>query len=180
MQSILQRLRESSNAKKVLCIDGPAGAGKTELSTLIAAEFPDSFIVHMDDLYDGWNDSLGDALTGRLQSTIIEPLLTNKDLVLQKYDWIAERFSAPYVVAIPSLLIVEGVGAAQKIMREIATLKVFVDVDDKTGKERVINRDGDYMVGRIDDWQRQQTEHYKKHRTRESCDLVLGATWWEN
>jgi uridine kinase len=180
MDEILQHLRDFSSAPKVLCIDGPAGAGKTELSALIAAEFPGSLTVHMDDLYDGWDDSLGEALTQRLHVSIIEPLKAAMPLKLQKYNWHEECFGEMYEVELPELLIVEGVGAAQEIMRAIATLTVFVDIDDETGKQRVLSRDGGYMVSRIEDWQKQQAAHHKKHRTRESCDLVLGATWWEN
>ena len=180
MHTILQRLRETSNAPKVLCIDGPAGAGKTELSAAIASEFTSVYIIHMDDQYDGWDDSLGDALSERLQKSIIQPLRAGNALRLQTYDWHTSTFGPEVEVAIPELLIIEGVGAAQQIMRDIATLTVFVEIDDAAGRERVIARDGDYMVERIDEWQRQQSEHHKKHRTRESCDLVLGANWWKN
>ena len=53
----------------LIAIDGPAGAGKTTL----AAKFFDEFsttktvaLIHMDDLYAGWENALDHRLTSRL------------------------------------------------------------------------------------------------------------------
>src|SRR3546814_12089505 len=41
---------------RLLCIDGPAGSGKTTLAEGISDAFPgSSLVIHMDDLYLGWS-----------------------------------------------------------------------------------------------------------------------------
>ena len=55
----------------LLAIDGPAGAGKTTLAAKLEAEYSVHSTVrtiHMDDLYNGWDDALGISLTDTLEA----------------------------------------------------------------------------------------------------------------
>ena len=50
----------------VIAIDGPAGAGKTTLAHEIFLALSPKMtvnVIHMDDLYDGWENALTDDLT---------------------------------------------------------------------------------------------------------------------
>ena len=40
---------------KVVAIDGPSGAGKTYFTTALAQRIPSAHVLHMDDLYPGWD-----------------------------------------------------------------------------------------------------------------------------
>ena len=52
-QSLLQEINGIQNDKKTLiAIDGVAGSGKTTLALKLATDLTDSYVVHMDDLYD--------------------------------------------------------------------------------------------------------------------------------
>ena len=42
-------------AGRLVCVDGPAGSGKTTLAAAVAALAPRRTLVHIDDLYDGWD-----------------------------------------------------------------------------------------------------------------------------
>ncbi len=58
--ALLDLCKESP--KSVIAIDGPAGAGKTTLATNLALALAQDLrvqIIHMDDLYDGWDNALG-------------------------------------------------------------------------------------------------------------------------
>ena len=66
-----------SAGMSLIAIDGRAGAGKTTL----AARFFDELavdksveVIHMDDLYDGWENALNERLTQTLESIVNAPV----------------------------------------------------------------------------------------------------------
>ena len=76
----------------IITIDGVAGAGKTTLAAYMADEYRGRTsvgVVHMDDLYDGWSDTLGDALTRKLEA-IATAHREARTLQLTKFDWLGD------------------------------------------------------------------------------------------
>lgn len=165
--------RLTATSRALVCIDGPAGAGKTTLSELLLARHPHAQIVHLDDLYAGWDHALDAALTERLIRHIRKPFVAGEPIRYPRFDWYANRFGDDVEVLETTLLVVEGVGAAQAAMRSAATVSVFIDVDPEVGRTRVIERDGDTSAGHIDDWQRQEQRHFDADGTRRGVDLYL-------
>ena len=62
---------------RMICLDGPAGAGKTTLSEAVAAQARDRgvtvHVVHLDDTYAGWDQDLL-KLGGRLRNYLVGPM----------------------------------------------------------------------------------------------------------
>lgn len=171
LAQISARLRDHERA--LICIDGPAGAGKTTLATAFVETLADVHVIHMDDLYAGWTDALSADLTERLVTQIRDPFLGGSAVRYRRYDWYASAFAEFVEVPATRLLIVEGVGAAQAVMRDAAAVSVFVDVEPAVGRERVIARDGDVSASHIDAWQVHERAHFARDRTRESVHYVL-------
>ena len=73
----------------LLAIDGPAGAGKTTLAAKLEVEYSAHASVqtiHMDDLYNGWENALGEDLTKVLES-ITSAHLAGLGFVIKKFNW---------------------------------------------------------------------------------------------
>ena len=105
-----------NNHCRIIAIDGPAGAGKSTLATRIQNGVDNSkvAVVHMDDLYAGWENALTSTLTRTLENNIAAPAFEGKAFEYRKYDWIHNRFGEYRRIDVPDLLILEGVGAGQK------------------------------------------------------------------
>ena len=69
---------------RLVCVDGPAGSGKTTLAAAIAATVPASVVVHMDDLFEGW-DGLP-TVDAQLDS-LLRPLATGEPGSYRRWDW---------------------------------------------------------------------------------------------
>ena len=159
----------------LLAIDGPAGAGKTTLAAKLEAEHSvDSTvsIIHMDDLYNGWNDGLGQSLTDTLQA-ITAAYLSGNQCTVKVFNWHLMNFDREEVIAPTDYLILEGVGAAQKVVRDAGAITYWLDIDAETGLQRVLARDGAHIEEEMRQWQIQQSIHFAKDQTRENCEIKL-------
>jgi hypothetical protein len=65
------------------------------------------------------------------------------------------------------------VGAAQKVVREAGAITYWLDIDDETGLQRVLARDGAHIEMQMLQWQIQQSVHFAKDQTRENCEIKV-------
>ena len=159
----------------LLAIDGPAGAGKTTLAAKLEAEYSAHSTVrtiHMDDLYNGWDDALGKALTDTLQA-ITSAHQTGHECTIKIFNWHLMKFDREEIIVPTDYLILEGVGAAQAVVRDAGAVTYWLDIDAETGLKRVLARDGAHIEKEMRQWQNQQSIHFAKDQTRENCEFKL-------
>jgi thymidylate kinase len=159
----------------LLAIDGPAGAGKTTLAAKLEAEFSAHSTVrtiHMDDLYEGWDGALGSALTQTLEE-ITSAHLSGNECIIKVFNWHLMKFDREEVIAPSDYLILEGVGAAQAVVRKAGATTYWLDIDAETGLKRVLARDGAHIEKEMRQWQIQQSIHFDLDQTRENCEFKL-------
>jgi len=164
----------SAHERPIIAIDGPAGAGKTTLASHIhLALFPhySSAIIHMDDLYAGWDDALTPTLTRTLEQNIARPASQGKGIEYRKFDWLAKSFGDFVKLSLPSLLILEGVGSGQKEIRKYLDQLIWIDIESEIGLNRVLQRDGDYLETEMRIWQMRESEHFKQDNTRDCATI---------
>jgi thymidylate kinase len=83
------------------------------------------------------------------------------------------KFDREEVIDPTDFLILEGVGAAQKVVREAGAITYWLDIDNDTGLQRVLARDGAHIEKEMRQWQIQQSIHFAKDQTRENCEFKL-------
>lgn len=161
----------------IITIDGVAGAGKTTLAAYMADEYKDRatvFVVHMDDLYDGWNDPLGDGLSRKLE-LVANAHREGRDLELSKYDWLHDCSGESLTIPSADLLILEGVGSGQSSIREFVDTKIWIDLEPIVGLRRVLARDGFEIEEQMLAFLEAQRIHFVEEGTREAADFHLNG-----
>lgn len=161
----------------VIAIDGRAGAGKTTLANELALALSlhrDVTVVHLDEIYAGWDMALTHTLTDSL-SYILERVAANKVATVPIWDWHLGEFHSDREISPCDLIIFEGVGSAQQVVREMATATIWIDVDRQTGLERVLDRDGVAIEDQMTRWQVREEEHFLSDQTRENADFILST-----
>jgi uridine kinase len=132
----------------ITTIDGWAGAGKTTLASHLAQTFSDRgsvFIVHMDDLYQGWDDPLGEPLTDALIA-IVQAHLNKASFTFRALDWTTLAPGDAISIPVVDHLILEGVGAGQRAIRDHVDSKIWVEIEPVVGLRRVLERDQKIVV----------------------------------
>jgi hypothetical protein len=160
---------------RLVCIDGPAGSGKTTFAARLAdALGTTAAVVHMDDLYAGWT------LTGavaRLSAGVLRPLSEGRAGAHHRYDWVAGRFAAvPTPVPNRPVLVVEGCGSSPRSLDPWTTLRIWVEAPTELRIARGLARDGAALTPHWRRWQRTEAAAFAAEGTRARADLRVDGS----
>lgn len=157
-------------AMRLVCIDGPAGSGKTTLAGAVAPLLGAS-VVHMDDLYEGWTGL--ETGPDRLCEWVLEPLASGVPGRYRRYDWGLGRYVERHTVPLGDFLVVEGVGAGSALAAPYRPFLVWVEAPAEVRLARGVARDGVELEGEWRRWMVDEAEHHRVNRTRERADARL-------
>ncbi len=159
---------------RVVCIDGPAGSGKTTLAGRLASAVGGAPVVHLDDLYEGWHQDLGAPLASSLRRWLLDPWAQGRPGRFPRYDWAADAYGSEWTeVAAAPVAILEGCGSASRLVRSSATVVVWVQADPEVRLRRGLRRDGEAMAAQWPGWQRREARHFEADGTRAAADVVV-------
>lgn len=159
----------------LLAIDGPAGSGKTTLAAKLEYEHQLTStvqVIHMDDLYDGWENALSEDLTLKL-SEIIKAHKAGENFNINRFNWNTMKFGEAELIHSTEVLILEGVGAGQKIVRDAGATTYWIEVAPEIGLQRVLDRDGHHLRELMLKWQKNQDAHFNADQTAKNCEIKL-------
>lgn len=164
-----------SKFARIIAIDGPAGAGKTTLAKKLQLNYAHLKVevVHMDNLYDGWDNALTASLTKVLEISIAKPVSEGKSFEYRKFDWLKMQYGELERFSAPDLLILEGVGSGQRAVRKYLDQLIWIDVVPEVGLNRVLRRDGDYIENHMIIWQMKESEHFVQENTRDCATIRI-------
>ena len=173
----LRDLFSESAKPLVLAIDGPAGSGKSTLASEIARAFSGTYsieVIHLDELYNGWDDALSQDLFHRI-AQLIAAQRAGQATDLAIYDWSATSFSGSREIKNAQLLIIEGVGSSNQLLHANLTTSIWLDIDQSIGLARVLERDGEEIRGEMVKWQKMESEYFAHDLTRERAEFILST-----
>jgi uridine kinase len=163
----------------IIVIDGRAGSGKSTLALDLQNELfraGESLprVIHMDDLYEGWNGlSLG---TEYLQRVVLGPLLFSGTSSWQEYNWEEEQRDRWREFSGGTPLIIEGCGSLNRYTSTVAHLTVWLDVPEEIRKQRWLERDGHIFDQYFDMWAAQELDFIAREKSPEFAQFGLASS----
>ena len=176
LSDLVQNVNSSSKKcgqTKIVVIDGPAGSGKTTLAKSLSGLLENCPIIHMDEIYEGWENALSPKTSQDLVEWIINPLLEDKSIEYLKYDWHLEQRIEKVVINNSKVMIIEGVGASVSEISKHACLKLWIEVNEETGINRVLTRDGLQIQEQMKKWQSQEFKFFIENNSKENSDVWI-------
>ncbi len=166
----LARSREPTLGRgRLVCVDGPAGSGKTTLAAEIGS-LTGAPVLHMDDMFEGW-DGLP-RITDQLE-TLLRPLAGGRSGSYRRWDWPGNAWAETILVPPAPLLVLEGVGSGSASVAELITVLAWVEVPYDLRMARGLERGG---IGVADNWRQwavDEQDLFARERTRERADIVV-------
>jgi len=167
------RRRPAPARPYVIGIDGPSGGGKTALSGVLAASLGDAPVVHLDDLYPGW-DGL-DAVVPRLVAWVLRPVREGGLARWRRWDWVHGRYAEWHASAPAPVLVVEGAGCGARACGPYLDLLIWVEAPEAVRYARAVARDGTGYRPHWRRWAAAERTHFRREDTRARADVVVAA-----
>ncbi|WP_205475164.1 uridine kinase [Nocardioides sp. SYSU D00038] len=157
---------------RLVCVDGPAGSGKTTLAAAVAG-LTGGHVVHVDELIEGW-EGLFDS--GDQLASAVRPLAEGRPGSYRAFDWHAYAFADPVPVPLTPWLVVEGVGSGSPAIADLVTVLVWVSVDDDLRLARGLARDGAAAEPHWRRWMVDERALFARDHTEQRADVVVDGT----
>lgn len=170
--ALVRRARPRCGEVTVVCLDGPAGSGKTTLAACLSEALDGAPVVHLDDLYRGWEQDLG-TVPARLRAWLLDPWADGLPGCHPRYDWAAQRYVEWIELPVAPVVILEGCASAGRAVRNVASVVVWVEADEGVRLARGIARDGAQLADHWLAWQVHEADHFAADDTRASADLIV-------
>lgn len=180
-QRIVDLLGEPQDRPAVLAVDGRGASGKSTFATWLSVELPGTVVVHADDL--SWNEPF--FAWGPVQRGLLEEVRTGGDVRFVPPVWRElGRQGSIDVPADTRLVIVEGTGSAQAMVRPLVDAVVWIQSDWEKAEVRGLARDirqqdngnEQQTIAFWHEWMRHEVDFFATDRPWEHADLVLAGT----
>ena len=138
---------------RLLAIDGPSGAGKSTVAAELAAALGATIVPT--DHFATWTDPV--SWWPRLVDGVLDPLRRGEPGRYRRMDWSGgvPRQGDEVTVAVPAVLILEGVSAGRYSVRPSLNFLAWVDAPDPAARlARAVARDGEHDRAALLAWQR--------------------------
>ncbi len=163
--------------RKLICIDGPAGSGKTTLANNLQKYLDQAFVIHMDEIYEGWEDSLNEDLAEKINNWILKSMKSDAIISYKKYDWYEKKRKEQITIQNYNFVILEGVGSASKKVRENSALNIWIEANSEILLNRVLKRDGESIRDNMLNWQKREKEYFSIQDTKNHCEIWIDGNF---
>jgi uridine kinase len=148
-------------------IGGHGAAGKTTLARMVVG----AQIVSTDEFWDGEGFDLD-----RLEREVVAPLARGDAATFASYDWAARETRGSRTVAPTGVVIVEGVCALHRKLRDAYAVRVWVDTSYDVRLARAVARDGeDARQTWVDVWMPSEDRYVERDDPVGCADLVISG-----
>ncbi len=156
-----------------IVIDGFAGSGKTSLAGQIADSLGNCNVVHLDDLYAGWDGLFEPSLETRITDIVRQWQSQSLEISFQTFNWLTSAFESVHSLQRMPHLIVEGVGASVLTQAVGPDIVVWCDSDPVNALRRVIARDGAAVATHMKAWQDDEQRFFANKNPRWDTRVCL-------
>jgi uridine kinase len=184
--SKIKELFAGAERPVVVAIDGRSGVGKSTIAKELAAKL-EAALIDGDDFYAGGSEAEWDARSAaekaslcidwrRLRKEALEPLIAGKDASWHPYDFETGAIQAPHTKTANAakIIILDGVYSGRPELADLIDLAVFVDLEDKDRRERLVERESeDYVEEWMRRWSEAEEYYFANTRAEDSFDLVI-------
>ena len=165
----------------IITIEGRSGSGKSTFAQLLS-EVYDIPVVHMDEFFlqkeqrtqERLNEIGGNIDYERFYEEVIQPILNKKPFKYQIFDCSNMCINGSKEISFDLGVIVEGCYSMHPKFEEYSHLKVFMDIPKEIQKDRILKRNGEFMLKRfVEEWIPKENEYFDSFKIKEKANMII-------
>ncbi|MEG0306992.1 MAG: uridine kinase [Clostridium sp.] len=170
-----------ANKTVTIAIEGPSGSGKSSLASIIKSIY-DCNVFHMDDFFlsndaktkERLSEPGGNVDYFRFKKEVSDNLKLDKPFRYQLFSCKLGELTDFVCVSPKNLNIIEGVYSLHPTFDNIYDLKIFLSIDEENQLNRILKRNGEFMLQRFkNEWIPLENNYFTKLNISSKCDLVI-------
>ncbi|MCK9216303.1 MAG: uridine kinase [Firmicutes bacterium] len=172
------------NKVLIVAIEGNCGSGKSTLANLLG-KFYNCNIFHMDNFFLSPEQKTKKRLQEiggnidyiRFKNEIIDNLIKNTGFKYRIYDCSIKKLTDYIYVNPKKLNIIEGVYSMHPTLEKFYDMRIFLHVDAKIQKQRILKRNGEQMAKRfLEEWIPMENKYFLNLNIKSKCDIVIDTS----
>lgn len=190
LRAYIERFLSAEGQKPlVISIEGSSGAGKSSLAAELAKSYPVT-LIHMDHYFlppelrteKRLAEAGGNVHYERFLEEVVEPLREAKAglrnaLHLRVFDCAVMSLGDAHETELKPLIIVEGVYSQHPYFEDYSDLKVFLNLEKETQRERIKARETASKQERFfNEWIPMEERYFAKFSIKEKADLQISVS----
>ncbi len=173
--------RRGSKRPFLVALEGGSASGKSTLGASLAQAL-NATLVHMDDFFlppelrtqERLAQPGGNVHYERVLEQVLQPIARGEAMEYGVFDCACMAIRETRREAPREIVIVEGAYCLHPLLRGFYDLKLLLEVDETTQKQRILARNGPEMLKMFTRrWIPLEQRYMEACRVRECCDLVL-------
>ena len=185
-QALLSVIRELQPMYSQLriALDGPCATGKSTLAQWLSRQL-NCPVLHMDDFFLTPDLRTQERLSRpgenvdhqRFFTQALQPLCQGQPARFRPWDCHAGDFALERTVAPCPLFITEGVYSLRPDLRDYYQMKLWVEADWPTRRQRLLARGGEFCLSRFQQlWIPLEDAYFNAFQVKECCDYAVSGT----
>lgn len=179
---ILERITKKEDTY-VIAIDGPAASGKSTLAKYLGQTLGCD-VVRMDDFFlpkelrtsRRLAQPGGNVHYERFIAQVLHNIGQGKDFEYRVFDCSKMAMGESIAIRMGKFVVVEGSYSQHPLFGDYADLKIFVDVDKETQKQRILDRNGASMWERFNkEWIPMEDNYFHTFSIRKKSDIKIST-----
>lgn len=167
----------------LVAIDGMSASGKSTLAQLLEAVYATKAL-HMDDFFlqphqrtpERFAQPGGNVDYERFLAEVLAPLRAGQAFDYRAYDCGTQTIRPGERRDAPQVAIVEGAYSLHPALADAYDLRVMLRIDPKAQHERILRRNGEYMLGRfVNEWIPLEHRYFDATDITRRCDMIWRA-----
>ena len=156
---------------RLVALDGRSGSGKTRLAGQLAAPLG-APVIHMEDLYPGWDGLAGTATV--LADWVTGPLGRGRPARWRRFDWTAMSYAGWHTTGPADVIILEGCGSVRAGLAATYAARIWVEAPPAARHQRLRARpDWPAYQPHAEQWAAAEDRLYRAEQTRQSCEFII-------
>ncbi len=172
--------RELKNKSRLIIgIDGKAGSGKTTLANTLFDIYgvsiikADDFFVPICQKTKERESEIGGNIDYKRMKKEVFDNITKSVLSYRQFSCQTQQLLTPKTVDLSKITVIEGSYSSHPYFNYKYDISVFCDIDEKTQKERIKNRNGDFSKRFFEEFIPKENLFFEKYSTKENADIVI-------